>query len=77
MRIRIVQKQEEAQDTRVHIPAWLGDPERPAPCYCQRPVEPGEPYFIAEGEHNLKRIFHADCWMEMMGEATEFEDGQW
>lgn len=63
------------QGAPANIPAWLSDPEGVAPCFCGRPLQPGEPHIVATGENDLKRWFHAVCWGMMHGmDEDDLED---
>ena len=58
-------------DERIPTPAWLVDPDVPAPCPCGRPPWIGEPLALVEGEHGLKRWVHASCMSQMMEPPNE------
>lgn len=50
----------------INVPAWFANGEMPSPCLCGRPLQPGEPYLIAEEAHTGgKRWFHLMCWQMM------------
>jgi hypothetical protein len=61
---------------RIFIPAWLSNPDLPAPCICGQPLMPGQPHLIGEGETGMKRWFHMSCF-HMMQDIDEDDWEDW
>lgn len=49
----------------IQIPSWFTNSDLPSPCLCGRPLQPGEPYLIAEATDGGRRWFHLLCWQMM------------
>lgn len=69
--LTIIQPKRKATIQRVHIPAWLSDPDKPAPCLCGQPMSPDQPMVMGTGELGMKRWFHLSCWNMMMQDADD------
>lgn len=61
---------------RMHVPAWLGNPDMAAPCICGMPLLPGQPHLVGEGETGMKRWFHMSCWNMMNDSDDEWDDDE-
>jgi hypothetical protein len=59
----------------IAIPAWFTNPDAIGPCPCGRPMLPGMPYIIMEGEL-FKRAFHIPCAQAAMQESMFDDDDE-
>jgi hypothetical protein len=60
----------------INIPAWFAKGDVPSPCLCGQPLQPGEPYLIAEAEDGGKRWFHLMCFQMLsdFGNEDDYDD---